>query len=355
MMKKLKVAVIGVGSISSYHIKNYQANENVEMYAFCDINEKRLKMMGEKYGVTRLYTDEAEMLRELPELDAVSICTWNSAHAPCAIMALEAGKHVLCEKPMATSLEEALAMKEAAERNNRLLMIGFVRRFGRDCRLVQNLLSEGALGELYYGKVNYLRRHGNPGGWFGDVSYSGGGPLIDIGVHVIDLARYLFGNPQPVSVYGATFHKLGARQYIKGDVEYVSSSTDTYECNCEDFASAMIRFDNGTVLAVEASFEANLPNNNGIQLLGTKAGVSIDKTVHLTTEYYGYLADVELDGKYKIDAAEAFTGEVSHFVDCILDPSKTCISPAEDGVALMQILDAIYRSAKSGHEEVIKA
>ncbi len=353
-MKKIKVAVIGVGSISSYHIKNYQANENVEMYAFCDINEKRLKMMGEKYGVTRLYTDEAEMLRELPELDAVSVCTWNAAHAPCAVMALEAGKHVLCEKPMATTLEEAIAMKEAAERNNRLLMIGFVRRYGRDCHVVQDLIDNDALGELYYGKVNYLRRHGNPGGWFGDVSYSGGGPLIDIGVHVIDLARYLFGNPKPVSVYGATFQKLGARTHIKGDVEYLSSSTDTYECNCEDFVSAMIRFDNGAVLAVEASFEANLANNNDIQLIGTKAGVQIGKSVHVTTEYYGYLADVEIDGKTKIDVAEAFEGELSHFVDCILDESKTCISPAEDGVALMQILTAIYRSAKSGHEEVIE-
>ncbi len=354
-MKKIKVAVIGVGSISSYHIKNYQANENVEMYAFCDINEKRLKMMGEKYGVTRLYTDEAEMLRELPELDAVSICTWNSAHAPCAIMALDAGKHVLCEKPMATTLEEAIAMQEAAKRNDRLLMIGFVRRFGRDCHVVQDLIGQDALGELYYGKVNYLRRHGNPGGWFGDISYSGGGPLIDIGVHVIDLARYLFGNPKPVSVYGATFQKLGARTHIKGDVDYLSSSTDTYECNCEDFVSAMIRFDNGAVLAVEASFEANLPNNNGIQLIGTKAGVHIDKSVHITTEYYGYLADVEIDGKTKIDVEGAFAGEVSHFVDCITNEDKTCISPAEDGVALMQILTAIYRSAKSGHEEVIEA
>jgi predicted dehydrogenase len=116
----------------------------------------------------------------------------------------------------------------------------------------------------------------------------------------------------------------------------------------------MIRFDNGAVLAVEASFEANLANNNDIQLLGTKAGVQIGKSVHVTTEYHGYLADVEIDGKTKIDVNEAFENELNHFVDCILDENKTCVSPAEDGVALMQILDAIYRSAKSGHEEVIE-
>ncbi len=354
-MEKIKVAIVGTGSISSVHIKAYQQLENVELYAFCDINEERLNKKGKKYGITRLYSDEAQMLRELPELDALSICTWNSAHAPCAIMALDAGKHVLCEKPMATTLEEAVAMQEAARRNNRLLMIGFVRRFGHDCEVIRDLIHEDALGELYYGKVAYLRRHGNPGGWFGDKTFSGGGPLIDIGVHVIDLARYLFGNPKPVSVYGATFSKLGARKHIKGEVDYVSSSTETYECNCEDLVSAMIRFENGAVLAVEASFEANLANNNRIQLLGTKAGVCIDQTMQITTEYNGYLADVEIDGKTDLNAADAFAGEIKHFVDCIADESKTCISPAEDGVALMQILTAIYRSAASGHEEVIEA
>ena len=115
-MEKLKIAIVGVGGISNSHIAAYRANPNAEVYAFCDINAERLRYMGERYGVERLYTDEAEMLRELPELDAVSVCTWNSAHAPCTIMALDAGKHVLCEKPMAMNVEEAEAMKAAAER-----------------------------------------------------------------------------------------------------------------------------------------------------------------------------------------------------------------------------------------------
>lgn len=174
-MKKLKVGVIGVGNISNEHIKAYLNNPRVELYAFCDINEKQLALMAEKYGVTRTFTDKDEMLA-LPELDAVSVCTWNSQHAPCTIAALNAGKHVLCEKPMATTVEDALAMKEAAERNGKLLQIGFVRRFGNDCAVLQDFLREGTLGDIYFAKAAYLRRNGNPMGWFGDKSRSGGGP-----------------------------------------------------------------------------------------------------------------------------------------------------------------------------------
>ncbi|MBR6777352.1 MAG: Gfo/Idh/MocA family oxidoreductase, partial [Clostridia bacterium] len=195
--KKLKVAVVGVGGISEVHINGYKRCPNVELYAFCDINEKTLKWKGERHGVTRLYTDEATMLKELPEIDAVSVCTWNSAHAPCSIMALNAGKHVLCEKPMAMNAQEAQAMQEAAEKADKLLMIGFVRRFGNDAAVLKDFIDAGDFGEIYYAKANYTRRNGCPGGWFGEKARSGGGPLIDLGVHVIDLVRYLLGNPNP--------------------------------------------------------------------------------------------------------------------------------------------------------------
>lgn len=214
MEKKLRVGVVGVGGISESHIAGYKADPRVELAAFCDINEERLKEKGKRHGVTRLFTDVREMVK-MPDLDAVSVCTWNSAHAPCTIAALEAGKHVLCEKPMAMNTAEAEAMREAARKSGKLLMIGFVRRFGNDCAVVQDFQREGYFGELYYAKATYLRRNGCPGGWFGDKSRSGGGPLIDLGVHVIDLTRYLLGNPQPVSVYGATFRKLGNRPTLK--------------------------------------------------------------------------------------------------------------------------------------------
>ena len=356
-MEKLKVAVIGVGSISKFHIESYMKLPNVEVYAFCDIRPERLKMMGEKYGITRLYTDEAEMLAALPEIDMVSVCTWNSAHAPCAIMALNAGKHVLVEKPMATTVEEGLAMKEAAEKNGKLLMIAFVRRYGRDCEVVKDFIADGQMGELYYAKANYLRRHGNPGGWFSNVAMSGGGPLIDLGVHVIDLARYLFGNPKPVSAYGAAFHKLGSRDHLnkkKQNGEYVASTAgDSDICNCEDFASAIVRFDNGAVLNVEVSFDMHSPSENGLKILGTKAGVHIlDNGVKFYNETAGYLTDIEIHAKSNLDIHDAFADEIRHFVNCTQGKAE-CKSPAEDGVELMKILRAIYKSAETGHEVVI--
>ncbi len=144
-MSKLKIAIVGTGSISHSHIRAYLQNPDVELYAFCDINEERVKMMGEKYGVKRLYTDEAAMLRELPEIDAVSVCTWNSQHAPCTIMALNAGKHVLCEKPMATCAADAVKMKEAAEKNGKLQRLQNPQGLHRQRLLRRHLLRQGHL------------------------------------------------------------------------------------------------------------------------------------------------------------------------------------------------------------------
>lgn len=352
-MKKLKVGVIGVGNISNEHIKAYLNNPRVELYAFCDINEKQLALMAEKYGVTRTFTDKDEMLA-LPELDAVSVCTWNSQHAPCTIAALNAGKHVLCEKPMATTVEDALAMKEAAERNGKLLQIGFVRRFGNDCAVLQDFLREGTLGDIYFAKAAYLRRNGNPMGWFGDKSRSGGGPLIDLGVHVIDLTRYLMGNPKPVSVYGVTFHKLGNRSELKDKKAYVSvSATENDICDVEDMACAMIRYDNGAVLSVETSFSLNLKKDQGtIELFGTKGGAKLSPELELYTELNGYMADVNLCTPTALSFDGLFQGEIDHFTDCVLD-GTLCRAPAEDGVELMKILRAIYQSAETGHEVLL--
>ncbi len=354
-MNKLKIAIIGVGSISASHIAAYIKNADAEIYAFCDINEKRLKFMGEKYGITRLYTDEATMLAELPEIDAVSVCTWNSAHAPCAIMALNAGKHVLCEKPMAINAQEANAMLECAKKNNRKLMIGFVRRFGRDCVLAKDLIESDKLGELYYGKVTTIRRNGNPGGWFGEKARSGGGPLIDLGVHVIDLTRYLAGRPKVTSVYAATFNKLGDRRDVKTPKAYVSASaTDHDICDCEDLASALIRFDDGFVLSVEVSFSLNTDKeSNTVQIFGTKGGVELSDSVRLYNVTEGYMSNVSFAGNTGFDFDAAFASEISGFIDYVNGKAE-CRNPAEDGVEMMKILDAIYASAESGHEIIIK-
>ncbi len=354
MGEKIKIGIIGTGNISNVHINAYLKNPDVELYAFCDINEDRVKAMAAQYGVGRTFTDMHDMLK-LKEIDAVSVCTWNSAHAACTIAALEAGKHVICEKPMATCAADAEKMKAAADKAGKLLMIGFVRRFGNDCSVLKDFIDQDYFGDIYYTKATYLRRKGNPGGWFGDKSRSGGGPLIDLGVHVIDLVRYLLGNPKPVSVYGATFQKLFDRKDVKGTAGYVASTkTNADICDVEDLAAAMIRFDNGAVLNIEASFSLNIKNDQGkIELFGTKAGAKLDPELELYSEVNHYMADITLNGKTDLDFNGLFENEINHYVSCVKDGTP-CRAPAQDGIVLMTILDAIYESAKTGHEVVIR-
>ncbi len=353
MSKKIKVGVIGTGTISKEHIEAYLKNDSVKLYALCDINREQLELMGKKYGITRLYENKEEML-SLEELDAVSVCTWNNAHAECAIAALNAGMHVLCEKPMAVSTADAAAMKAAADRNNKLLMIGFVRRFGNDCEILKDFLSNGTLGDLYYGKATYLRRHGNPGGWFGDKSRSGGGPLIDLGVHVIDLTRYLAGNPKPVSVYGVTFQKLFDRKNIKHKRGYRSVSQSQNDiCDVEDLATALVRYDNGFVLSIETSYSLNIENNvANIELFGTKGGAKLDPQLEMYVDMNGYMTNISLTEDTALNFNGLFAKEINHFISCITDGIE-CRNPASDGVEIMKILNAIYESAQTGHEVLL--
>ena len=355
MNKKLKIAVIGCGGISNCHLEGYAHNPNVEIYALCDINRPRAEEKAKKYNVPleRVYEDKDKMLKELPEIDACSVCTWNSAHAPCTIAALNAGKDVLCEKPMAMNAKEALKMKAAADKAGKLLMIGFVRRHGNDAKVVRDFIDAGQFGDIYYTKAQYLRRNGNPGGWFGDKSRSGGGPLIDLGVHVIDLVRYLDGCPMPVSVYGATFHKLGNRPDVKGTKGYSSADAkgaDKDICDVEDLATAMIRFDNGMVLSVEASFSLNLKSDVGrIEIYGDKAGALMDPELTIFKNDNGYMVNETFADGTALSFNGLFQNEIDHYVDCLLGKAK-CIAPAVDGVILMKVLDAIYKSADTGHE-----
>lgn len=349
-IKKIKIGIIGTGNIGHTHIEAYLKNPSVELYAFCDIDKERVEKVGKKYEITKTYTELDEMLK-LEELDAVSVCTWNSAHAACTIAALNAGKHVLCEKPMAMNAKEAEEMKAAAEKSGKLLMIGFVRRFGNDCKVLKDFISEDLFGEIYYSKATYLRRNGNPGGWFGDKSRSGGGPLIDLGVHVIDLVRFLMGNPKPVSVYGATFQKLFDRRELKDKKGYVAASKKEGDiCDVEDLVSALVRFDNGAVLSIEASFSLNMKKDEGkIELFGTKGGANINPEIEMYTEMNGYMVDVNMNMPTALSFDGLFENEINHFVECVKD-GIPCISPAEEGIEIMRILDGIYESARTGHE-----
>ena len=353
MAEKKKIAFVGVGSIFDMHIQSAEANPNVEVYAFCDIDEAKLRAKGERHGIRRLYTSEEEMLRDLPELDGVMVCTWNQAHAPCTIAALNAGKHVFCEKPMALNAAEAEEMEEAARRNGKQLMIGFVRRFGDDCKAVQAFMEDGSLGTPYFAKAKYIRRNGFPGGWFGQKKLSGGGPLIDLGVHVIDLIRYVAGNPQPVSVYAMTSDRLGMmKDVLRGSDAYLSQSAMQSESDVEDFAAAMIRFDNGMVLSVETSFTLNGEDSAEVSIYGDKGGMRIEPEMELFTVRNGYCVNILPQPAAKFDFARSFAAELDYFVRAMDHPEQDAF--AQDGVVLMKILTAAYESARTGHEVVLK-
>ncbi len=348
-MEKLRIAIIGTGGISNCHMAGYKKYaDKCEVVAVCDIDEEKVKKYAEQYSVPAYYTDYNEMLAK-EKIDAVSVCTWNEAHKGATIAALRAGCKVLCEKPMAMNTAEAEEMKAVSEETGNLLMIGFVRRFGNDTAIVRKFIDGGSVGDLYYAKACYLRRNGWPGGWFGDKRYAGGGPLIDLGVHVIDLVRYLAGSPKPVSVYGVTYSNLGPNR-ASGGQDWVSSTKGDFVYDVEDFASAMIKFDNGLTLQVEASFNINIKNDKGeIELFGTKAGMKLDPQVELFTDMNGMFVDTKPFGNSGFTMDGIFEGEINHFLECCLG-NETLIATPDDGVTLMKILDAVYESARTGHE-----
>lgn len=343
----IKVGLIGCGAIANLHAQAYQKlGDRVELVACCDIIEERAKNYSERYGYKKTYTDAETMLAEC-DLDAVSVCTWNAAHAKCTIAALKAGVNVLCEKPMAMNTAEALEMQAEAEKAGKLLMIGFVRRHGNDAAAARDFIDKGFLGEIYHIKTSYLRRAGFPGNWFGDKAYSGGGPLIDLGVHMIDLSRYLAGNPKPVSVYGATFNKIGPRDNLKSVILPWQAETtiEKPEFNVEDLVTAMIRFDNGMVLCADASFSLNIKDDyQCLKIYGTKAGLDLTP-FEIYSEENDMLADIKIRGN--VGEGDFFGAEIRNFIDSI-EGKAVCKAPAEDGVELMRILDAIYESAETG-------
>ncbi len=352
-MEKVKIAMIGAGNIANAHLASYAKVENAEIYAACDINEERLNETCDKYGITRRYTNLDAMLAELPELDAADVCVWNVNHASCSIKALNAGLHVLCEKPMAYNAQEAEQMLEAAKKNNKLLMIGFVLRFSDEAKIAMDFIEKDYLGDIYYAKAQYVRRHGNPGGWFANKALSGGGPVIDLGVHVIDLTRYLMGGPKPVSVYAATSERLGNRAFLKNSVGWrPKDSSEEDICTVEDFGTALIRYDNGAVTLLETSYDINGQDIGCKQLFGTKGGMDLSKGVKIYGTYNDYIADIEVNTNNLKDSSDMFVNEMAHFVDCVQNGTP-CRATAEDGIIVMKILDAIYESAKTGHEVLL--
>lgn len=352
-MQKLKIAVIGAGSISDEHLKAYRNHPDVEIYAICDINEERARLKGAKYGASNIFSSYQELLADR-EIDAVSVCTWNVSHAEISIAALDAGKHVLVEKPLCKTVEEALLMQEAVKRSGKLLQVGFVRRYDANVQMLRSFLDKGEFGDIYYAKASSLRRLGNPGGWFADIERSGGGPLIDIGVHMIDLCWYLMGKPKVKSVSGNTYRKLGNRADIQHLSFYKAADWDPATNTVEDLANALIRFDNGASLMVDVSFSLHIKEDErSVKLYGDKGGFEIDPSLLMVTEKHNTILNIvpQVDHA-SLDVDSAFQNEINHFIDCV-QTGQQPLSPVDDGVELMKILCGIYESAAKGVEVIL--
>ncbi len=330
MNKKTTVGVIGLG-LGQAHLAGYLTNDRVEIIGLADLDTGLVERTASDHGVSNAFTAYQDLLALGPDL--VSVCLPNFLHAPVTIDVLDAGAHVLCEKPMALDLAQARDMVAAAGRNGRYLMVALNNRFRTETQILRKLIEQDMLGEIYYAKTGWLRRSGipGPGTWFTRKSQAGGGPLIDLGVHMIDLTRWLMGNPRPVSVVGATYSRMS------DEVEGVF--------DVEDLATAFIRFEGDITLIAETSWASHVPSEGSyVKLMGTRGGAEIlgnELTVY--TDLHGEQVDITPTYAPR-EWSDCIAAEIAHFVDCI-QSGRTPMSTGEQGVEIMQILEGIYASA----------
>lgn len=339
-MKRIGVGVVGCGWAGRTHACNLASQEGVRVVAVCDADAERARRLGDELGVSKR-PERWEDLVSLPEVDAVVVATPNYLHAPVAIAAAEAGKHVLVEKPMCLDPAQGERMVGAARKAGVILMVSFNQRFEPESRVMRRFVEGGQLGEVYFAKAGWVRRRGVPlgaGGWFADKARSGGGPLIDLGVHVIDLTMWLMGNPEPVSVSGSVYSK------------FQNTLPPGTRTDVEDFACGYVRFANGASMLVETSWAANVEGEDVYcVILGTKGGVHRGRNVGLRvmTEVDGVLVDmtplVPQEGK----SGHALLDE--HFAACLRGEEEPLVT-GEHGLAVARVVDGIYRSAASGAE-----
>lgn len=352
-MKKLRIGLIGIGGIcNGVHIPAYLKDSRTEVVALCDIvPEKTKKAKKEHFPKAKEYVDYKELLKD-DSIDAVDICTPNYLHSIIAVEALEKGKHVFCEKPDAVSVSEAQRMKAAAEKSGKVLMIMRNNRFLPVSQIAKEYIDYGNMGEIYAGRCGWIRRRGIPGkgGWFTTKEMSGGGPLIDLGVHMIDLAIWLMGNPTPVAVSGAAYTKFANSDLSDSENSKFGESKEDGTFDVEDLAMGFIRFDNGAVLQLEFSWASNIEKETRfVELRGTKAGLTLEpKKLRLYYEKNGKL----LNRSFIKGDGGGHGQNIRNFVDVVLGEGKPVFEP-QQGVDMIKILTAIYESAKTGREVVL--
>lgn len=346
MNKKLKVGVIGVGRIARVHFPGWKNSPHTEIAALADVDRKCLDQLGKELAVSRLHTDPYALIRD-KDIDIVDICAPNAYHAPLTIAALNAGKHVICEKPLAPSPKEIRQMIAARDKSRKLLMTAQHFRFQNDARALKSEVDKGKLGRVYHARSWMLRRSGaptRPG--FIQKKHSGGGPCIDIGVHILDLTLWMMGHPKPVSVSGVTQAKLAKLPGCYSDWGGpIPKSWDV-----EEFAAAFIRFDNGATLVLEVAWllhHKTTSEDMQMWLYGDKAGAHWPSNELLMTDY---------KAKHHVNmqvlsnpGTEPHALECMAFAEAVAEGKPSPVS-AEQSLAVITVLDALYRSAATGKE-----
>lgn len=341
MKNVLNVGVIGVGTIGKEHLRNYATVKEAKIVGLSDINERALKKAVKEFKVKKCFVDYHDLLA-VDELDAVSICTPPSNHAAVACDAASAGKHVLCEKPMAMNAKEAERMVEACNEAGVKLGIGSARsRFSPAVDMARRYISDGKLGKVYYSRLSTYRRRGRPGidvlvdsKWFIDSSKAGGGALIDIGCYDIDVMLYLLESPQPESVTAMTFQ----------GIEDLPELNVTYDV--EEHSSVFVRFQGGPVVLFETAWATNFDNTQEAIVMGTKGGLTLHPFTYYTKQDSNHVAiKTDLPSRWGMNMKLL----MDDFVRACLEDG-TPKTPGEDGLKVMQVISAAYESSRLGRE-----
>lgn len=351
--RKVRVGVIGCG-IGVFHLEGFEKEPRAEVVALAGLDTERCIQLQQRFNVPRRYGEYTELLAD-PDIEAVTIAVPNHLHLPVTLAALAAGKHVLVEKPISRTVEEGRPMIDAAKKAGKLLGVIFNRRGRHDVQLVKHEVERGRLGTIYHAKAYWMRRSGIPGlgSWFTNKSLAGGGPLIDLGIHVLDLALWIVGNPRPVSVAAATYAALGpaGKGQWQGGRFRVTPGVP-YEV--EDFATALIRFETGLTLQLDASWAGYTRHTDefGVSFMGDAGGAAIHVKDYADTGTLRFFDDI--DGTPTVTEprllprhghGEMFRG----FLDGILEGKP--ISPdGAEGLERVRLIEAIYRSAELGRE-----
>lgn len=354
MSKTYRIAIIGCGGIANgKHMPSLSKLKNVEMAAFCDIIVDKAHEAAEKYGNSdaKVYENYLEVLKD-ETIDIIHVCTPNDSHAEIAIAALEAGKHVMCEKPMAKTAADARRMVEAAKRTGKKLTIGYNNRFRADSQHLHKLCEEGELGEIYFAKAHAIRRRAVPTwGVFLDEEKQGGGPLIDIGTHALDLTLWMMNNYKPKAVLGTSYHKLSQRE----NAANAWGPWDPSKFTVEDSAFGMITMQNGATIILESSWALNSleVDEAKCSLSGTEGGADMKNGLRINGEKHSRLftTDVELKSGgvafYDGETDSAPDLEMRLWIQAIENDTEPVVTP-EQACVVSEILEAIYESAKTG-------